>query len=302
MFRGSQGRSREFSWRSNGSSSKPVGIPCSHRSTSVFSNAVSLSLSLSRPALPTHESIFNSTPLPELIPRLFPFFRHTITSVRHSVLNTVAVFLELPTLDPSTWVDSRLYRLLFQNILLEQRPEIRRASQEAFHKTLSLATRSPSALESLTRDVSPSLSTWFTLLRSPIGTPLNAALFWSARESLAGNGVGIVHNVDKPMLNQDLALVSTESVLKGKVEAAKAVGNLMTVWPKLVRLRGSLLRPSVDSQLTTSRCRSFSNQASQGSSSKSCPLLQLFSAYWSPHSSKNGLQCHHTPSTTLPPS
>jgi len=78
------------------------------------------------------------------------------------------------------------------------------------------------------------LSTWFSLLRSPIGTPLNAALFWSARESLAGNGVGIVHNVDKPMLNQDLALVSTESILKGKVEAAKAIGNLLTVWPKAV--------------------------------------------------------------------
>ena len=181
-------------------------------------------------------SIRNSTPLPELIPRLFPFFRHTITSVRHSVLNTVVVFLELPTLDPSTWVDSRLYRLLFQNILLEQRPEIRRASQEAFRKTLALATRSPLALESLTRDVSPSLSTWFSLLRSPIGTPLNAALFWSARESLAGNGVGIVHNVDKPMLNQDLALVSTESILKGKAEAAKAIGNLLRVWPKAVRL------------------------------------------------------------------
>ncbi|GAA5936334.1 DNA-binding ATPase [Sporobolomyces koalae] len=171
------------------------------------------------------------TPLPQLIPRLFPFFRHTITSVRHSVLKTSLVFLDLSTLDPATWVDFRLYRLLFQNLLLEQKPEIRRASQECFSKCLSLATVSDGSLDALVKNVSGSLPAWFAIIRSPIGVPLNPTLFWSARDSLAGAGVGVIHNVDKPMLNQDLALVSTEAVLRGKVEAAKAVGHLMRTWP-----------------------------------------------------------------------
>jgi len=83
-------------------------------------------------------------------------------------------------------------------------------------------------------DVSSILLNWFAVLRSPIGVPLSPALFWSARESLAGSGAGIVHNVDKPVLNQDLALVTTEAILGGKVEAAKAIGNLMSVWPSHV--------------------------------------------------------------------
>ncbi|GAA6010257.1 hypothetical protein JCM11491_005414 [Sporobolomyces phaffii] len=171
------------------------------------------------------------TPLPLLIPRLFPFFRHTITPVRNSVLKTLLVFLDLSTLDSSRWVDARVYRLLFQNLLLEQRSEIRQASQECFAKCISLARRSPETLRAFVDDVSPVLPTWFSILRSPIGLPLNPALFWSARESLAGNGVGVVHNVDKPMLNQDLALVSTEAILRGKIESAKAVGNLLSIWP-----------------------------------------------------------------------
>ena len=176
----------------------------------------------------------DSTPLPQLIPRLFPFFRHTITSVRHSVLKTLLVFLDLSTLDSSTWVDSRLYRLLFQNLLLEQRPEIRQTSQICFSKCLNLALRTPGSLQSLVGNVSPVLPTWFSLLRSPIGVPLNPSLFWSARESLAGAGVAVIHNVDKPVLNQDLALVSPEAILVGKVESAKALGSLMSIWPTQV--------------------------------------------------------------------
>ncbi|GAA6059472.1 hypothetical protein JCM10212_005411 [Sporobolomyces blumeae] len=170
-------------------------------------------------------------PLPELIPRLFPFFRHTITSVRHAVLNTIHVFLVLSTLDASTWIDARLYKLLFQNLVLEERPEIRAASHDAFSRCLSVATGSGEKLAALTREVSPLLPTWFAILRSPIGVPLNPAWFWSARESLAGPNVGVVYNVDRPMLNQDLALVSPDVVLRGKTGAAKAVGELMSVWP-----------------------------------------------------------------------
>lgn len=131
-------------------------------------------------------------------------------------------------------MNASVYRLLFQNLLLEQRADIRLASQTAFSRCLALAARRPESLDGLVADVSPILSTWFSILRSPIGVPLNPALFWSARESLAGGGIGVVHNVDKPILNQDLALVSPEAILRGKVEASKAIGNLLSVWPAAV--------------------------------------------------------------------
>ncbi|GAA5886029.1 hypothetical protein JCM5296_007067 [Sporobolomyces johnsonii] len=170
-------------------------------------------------------------PLPQLIPRLFPFFRHTITSVRHAVLNTLLVFLLLPSLPPSTWVDSRLYRLLFQNLILEGRPEIRAASDRAWRSCVAIAARTPEALARLAQEVQPLLAGWFAILRSPIGVPMETSLFWSARESLAGNGVGVVHNVDKPMLNQDLALVSVDAVLRGRIAGATAIGTLVASWP-----------------------------------------------------------------------
>ncbi|GAA5949726.1 hypothetical protein JCM21900_003274 [Sporobolomyces salmonicolor] len=170
-------------------------------------------------------------PLPHLIPRLFPFFRHTITSVRHAVLNTLLVFLLLPSLPPSTWVDSRLYRLLFQNLILEGRTEIRAASEKAWRSCVATAARTPEALARLAQEVQSLLAGWFAMLGSPIGVPMETSLFWSARESLAGNGVGVVHNVDKPMLNQDLALVSVDAVLRGRITGATAMGTLVASWP-----------------------------------------------------------------------
>jgi TATA-binding protein-associated factor len=58
-----------------------------------------------------------------------------------------------------------------------------------------------------------------------------------------------VHNVDKPVLNQDLALVTTEAILGGKVEAAKAIGNLMSVWPAHVSPNPRSLLSIVDKRI-----------------------------------------------------
>ncbi|GAA6002172.1 hypothetical protein JCM10207_003108 [Rhodosporidiobolus poonsookiae] len=169
------------------------------------------------------------TPLPQLIPRLFPFFRHTITSVRLAVLNTIQVFLLLPSID-HTWVDSRLLRLLFQNLILEERLEIRKASEQAWRSCLSLAIRIPNGVAQLVSSTQPNLASWFALLTSPIGTPISPTLIWSATASMSGQG-GIVHNVDKPMLNQDLALLSIESITRGRVSGAAALGQLIGNWP-----------------------------------------------------------------------
>ncbi|GAA5821317.1 hypothetical protein JCM11251_004568 [Rhodosporidiobolus azoricus] len=163
-------------------------------------------------------------PLPDLIPRLFPFFRHTISSVRHAVLNTVLVFLLLPSIGQD-WVDSRLLRLLFQNLILEERVEIRAASEEAWQACLAVARRVPDGQKRLAEHAAPNLAGWVALLTTPIGTPVPSSLIYSATTNANG------YNLDKAMLNGDLALVSIETITRGRISGAAALGQLLAAWP-----------------------------------------------------------------------
>lgn len=167
----------------------------------------------------------------ELIPRLFPFFRHTIASVRLAVLNTTLVFLELPSIDHS-WADERLLRLLFQNLVVEDRLDIRERTARAWNMCLRISSAEDSGR--LTINAGPHIDKWFAILSTPIGTAINPALFWSAKVSLSGQG-GYVHNVDKAMLAQDLSLVSVEAVMRGRVAGAVALGSLIASWSFGVR-------------------------------------------------------------------
>lgn len=169
--------------------------------------------------------------LAELIPRLFPFFRHTIHSVRLAVLNTVFVFLQLPLIDHS-WADSRLLRLLFQNFVVEERLEIRNATMAAWKVCLEFSHGDSNRL---IEDAAPFISAWFSILMTPIGTIIQPAFFWSAKVSLSGQG-GYVHNVDKAMLAQDLGLITIESIMRCRVAGASALGYLIAIWPESVSL------------------------------------------------------------------
>lgn len=70
----------------------------------------------------------NVTSLDQLVPCLFPFFRHAIKSVRLSVLKTVDIIVDvgdaLLTTKGCSWLGGELLRLVFQNFLLEESPEI----------------------------------------------------------------------------------------------------------------------------------------------------------------------------------
>ncbi|GAA6037551.1 hypothetical protein NBRC10512_002557 [Rhodotorula toruloides] len=187
------------------------------------------------------------TPLPLLIPRLFPFFRHTITSVRLAVLHTLLVFVRLPSVN-SSWIDVGLLRLVYQNLIFEERPDIRRASEQLWLACLYSFGASSAAVQMLVAYSSPVLSAWFALLTSPIGTPINPALLWSATTSLSGHG-GMVHNVDKPMLKQDLALVSVEAITRGRIAGATALGALLAIWP--VETHDDTFAPFLESALAS---------------------------------------------------
>ena len=164
-------------------------------------------------------------PLSDLVPLLFPFFRHTIPTVRLAVVNTVLVFLALPTIDHS-WADSRLLRLLFQNLVVEERLDVRQATSTAWKECLRLGRVNPAKL---IKDAEPHLAIWFKILMNPIGFALDSSWFWSAKVSYNGQS-GFVHNVDKAMLAQDLSLISVEAIMKGRIAGAVAMGELIDSW------------------------------------------------------------------------
>jgi TATA-binding protein-associated factor len=66
--------------------------------------------------------------LDQLVPRLFPFFRHAIKSVRASVLMTVDILVDvgeaLLASKGANWLSAELLRLVFQNFLLEESEDI----------------------------------------------------------------------------------------------------------------------------------------------------------------------------------
>lgn len=150
------------------------------------------------------------------------------------MLNTTLVFLELPSIDHS-WADGSLLRLLFQNLIVEDRLEIRETTARAWRTTLRVSNMDEP--DRLARIASPHVATWFAILSTPIGTAINTALFWSAKVSLSGQG-GYVHNVDKAILSQDLSLVSVEAVMRGRVAGAVALGTLIADWsPEVCSMR-----------------------------------------------------------------
>lgn len=145
--------------------------------------------------------------------------------MRLAVVQTISVFLRL-SIEDVTWVDERLLRLVFQNLVVEDRIEIREASAQAWEASLWLARSRPHIISSASAHV----HSWFDILATPIGTPLDTRLFWSPRTSLGGQGA-FVYNVDKAILAQDLSLVSAEAVMRGRIAGARAFGQLMAVWP-----------------------------------------------------------------------
>ncbi|KAG0273471.1 TATA-binding protein-associated factor mot1 [Linnemannia exigua] len=181
-------------------------------------------------------------------------------SVRVSVLNAMLTFLKLKTI--SEWVDEKVVRMVYQNLIVEEKKDILDLSLTVMTALITHMTSSESAA-SITTVVGPHLQSMFTLLLTPIGTPLETRLFYSptgqgvvtlvattpARGRKAQSAQTHSHNVDIGMLKQDLALVSTASVIRCRLTASKALGLVMAGWPEnqLESSFWNLLQPNFNS-------------------------------------------------------
>ncbi|CAE6409738.1 unnamed protein product [Rhizoctonia solani] len=221
-----------------------------------------------------------SRPLSVLAPTLYPFFRHTISGVRLAVVNTLRTFLSScgrssitkledlkleegttksdPDLPVKTengtdlialsrdWITRPIFQLLFQNLILEERDDIRRATSQVWSDAVAIVSENANpdpnegGLPYLVHEV---VYNWLCLLATVVGEPLNPVYFFHpARKGDEG------HNVDKNAMQQDLSLLGVDVVYRGRLEAAKAIGTLIAAWPVDVSIREKMSEDMTDAE------------------------------------------------------
>lgn len=135
---------------------------------------------------------------------------------------------------PKDWVATQLLRLLFQNLVVEERTDIRDATAAAWITANDLLHGRPGWMESVI--TSPQLLEWFETMMTPMGFPIDSSGFYDPLSSENGPQVAPErHNVDKNMLAQDLTLVSQDTVWKARIAAATAMAYLVASWNSSVR-------------------------------------------------------------------
>lgn len=178
----------------------------------------------------------------DLAPTLFPFFRHTISSVRLAVVNTLHSFLKVPSL-PTDWITTLFLRLLIQNLVVEERSDIRGATLNLWWTVLEVTRRVSGWMEALV--TAQTLLEWFTLAMTPLGVPIDqTTLYHPSKDMQNGSGPAPErHNVDKNMLAQDLTLVPVEVIMRARVATATAFSWLLATWPESGQSFDDLFRP-----------------------------------------------------------
>ncbi|KAL5706990.1 btaf1 RNA polymerase II [Ranunculus cassubicifolius] len=120
--------------------------------------------------------------LSALAPRLWPFMRHNISSVRHSAIRTLERLLEAGCQMSSEFASRSFWpsfilgdtlRIVYQNLLLEANDEILQCSERVWRLLLQCPERD---LETAARSY---FTSWIELATTPYGSPLDASkMFW----------------------------------------------------------------------------------------------------------------------------
>lgn len=223
-----------------------------------------------------------------LVPRLYPFLRHTITSVRLAALKALKTFIGIEKQDSSGWLGEKLLRLIFQNILVERDNETHEVSLQVWSALVLRLAQAPSELADAAC-VEPMMQ----LSLHPIGVsrhpiPMNATLFQKPSGGTYSNSaipathvrkgsspevgeraskrrrksnkadesptVTHSHDVDGHMIQGDVDLVGMETLIRSRISAAKAVGLLMSRVPaeKLAEY-GQYIGPALSSPFASTQ-------------------------------------------------
>ena len=207
----------------------------------------------------------------ELVPRLYPFLRHTISTVRSAVLRALLTFVNIDGEDAKSWVDGRALRLVYQNLLVERNETVLKLSLQVWYALVDVLATHP---EKFATEFEPHIAPLVTLTFHPIGVsrhpiPMDATLFirpsgfsytplsTATRKSSPVNGSSeparkrrrsdkkdkdmppptssSAHNVDGHMMQGDVDLVGADIMIRSRNHAAQALAKACQVWPAATR-------------------------------------------------------------------
>ncbi|ODV79811.1 transcriptional accessory protein [Suhomyces tanzawaensis NRRL Y-17324] len=194
----------------------------------------------------------------KLIPRLYPFLRHSITNVRKAVLRTIIEFLSIKDSNTKGWIDSKTMRLIFQNLLVEQNPEVLLLSAKVYDSLLEEIQKHQDVLPSVDVIFSENFQPLLTLLMTPIGISRhNYQMDTNLIVRPSGHNLGSLDltedekkgkkrkasetikndipfgddlkvNIDAPIFKGDVMLVGYDKFIATRSAAAHAIGNTLS--------------------------------------------------------------------------
>ncbi|EON63494.1 hypothetical protein W97_02722 [Coniosporium apollinis CBS 100218] len=210
----------------------------------------------------------------QLVPRLYPFLRHTITSVRSAVLRAFLTFLDIEGDGTKGWVNGKALRLVYQNLLVERNEGVLKLSLQVWYALLrAVADRGPDAFRD---EFEPHVDPLVTLTVHPIGVvrhpiPMDASLFirpsgqpfappshTQHRPLRVSPPTGVeppakrrrksekkdrdvalppstAHNIDAHIMSGDVELVGVDVMIRSKIYSAQALGAAIAQWPESSR-------------------------------------------------------------------
>jgi TATA-binding protein-associated factor len=213
----------------------------------------------------------------KLVPRLYPFLRHTITSVRMAVLKALVTFLQLSDVSSTGWLGGLLARLIFQNMLVERNEGVLLKSFEAWRALVSSMQRHgfSNFKQSLEAHLLPMMQATVqpigqvrnpipmdtSLLIKPNGSPM-APISSKNRHSPESDQQPkkkrkldklepkerLSHNTDGHILHGEVELVGMDVMLRTRIYCSRALGLLLgkheesaisTYWAVLIPVIGS---------------------------------------------------------------
>uniref|UniRef100_A0A7M5XDP0 Mot1 central domain-containing protein n=1 Tax=Clytia hemisphaerica TaxID=252671 RepID=A0A7M5XDP0_9CNID len=172
------------------------------------------------------------TELNELVPRLWPFFRHNISSVRLSSLKTLDILID--SSKNTSWLSTILaeqMRHLYQRIILEESNEIRSMACEVWLKVLKAVP-----IHFLQQTVNWHAPTWFRLLIHPPNIPIDYSLLTYQNNSGGGQkskGKNETTAEQYYVANINVAMDQTTQdslIFTARITAARAIGNLFAIF------------------------------------------------------------------------
>ncbi|OAP59184.1 hypothetical protein AYL99_06482 [Fonsecaea erecta] len=194
----------------------------------------------------------------KLVPRLYPFLRHTITSVRLSVLKALATFLNVSNANNMEWVDGRVVRLIFQNMLLERNETVLWMSFEVWKALITFMEQR--GFSTFAAELEPHVAPMIGATIQPIGQarspiPMDTLLLIKPSgapmvpiatkhgytsesdqqvrkrrkfEKPDTNQQHVSHNTDGHMLHGEVDLVGMDVMLRTRIVCSLALGILLS--------------------------------------------------------------------------